>query len=109
MSGNPISKQSFRKTKTGGYADPRVKAWQEAVGYVARKFIEEPLKGNVGVKLFFFLETKRVVDLDNLSKGVLDGLKKIAFEDDRQVTELYLHKEVLKNHVGVHVVIEALP
>lgn len=109
VSGNPVPKQSFRKTKTGGYIDPRVKAWQDDVGYKAKEFIKEPLKGNVGVTLFFFLASKRVVDLDNLSKGVLDGLKKIAFEDDCQVTELHLHKEVLKNHIGVHVIIEEMP
>ena len=34
------------------------------------------------------------VDLDNLSKTVLDGLKKVAFEDDAQVSKLICQKHI---------------
>lgn len=103
VSGNPVPKQSFRKSKTGGYTDPRVKAWEQAVGYVAKEFVTEQFDGYVSVSLEFFLKDKRVVDLDNLSKAVLDGLKKIAFEDDSLVTGLVLSKEINKDNPGVWV------
>lgn len=35
---------------------------------------------------------KRVLDLDNCWKGVLDSLNKICFKDDSQITELSLIK-----------------
>ena len=31
-------------------------------------------------------------DVDNISKIVLDSLNKIAFDDDKQVTDLHIHK-----------------
>ena len=51
--------------------------------------------------MFFYLADNRVVDLDNLSKAVLDGLKGIAFGDDCMVTRLLLTKEVRKDNPGV--------
>ena len=101
VSGQPVPKQSFRKTTTGGYTDPKVTAWQDTVGYKAKEIIKAPLKGKVRVKMFFYLADNRVVDLDNLSKAVLDGLKGIAFGDDCMVTRLLLTKEVRKDNPGV--------
>jgi len=101
VSGQPVPKQSFRKTKTGGYTDPKVTAWEYTVGYKAKEIIKDPLKGNVSVKMFFYLADNRVVDLDNLSKAVLDGLKGIAFGDDCKVTRLLLTKSVCKDNPGV--------
>jgi len=101
VSGQPVPKQSFRKTKTGGYTDQKVTAWQDTVGYTAKEIIKDPLKGNVSVMMYFYLADNRVVDLDNLSKGVLDGLKGIAFGDDSKVTRLLLTKEVCKDNPGV--------
>jgi Holliday junction resolvase RusA-like endonuclease len=105
VSGNPVPKQSFRKTKTGGYIDPRVTAWEEAIGYKAKEIYKTPIRGNVSVTMHFLLATKRVVDLDNLSKAVLDGLKKIAFEDDSQVVDLHLYKTLDKDDPGVTIII----
>lgn len=97
VEGTPVAKQSFRKTKTGGYIDPRVKAWQDTVSWKAKEAVDgDPLTGTIEAELKFYLPTKRVVDLDNLSKAVLDGLKNIAFGDDSDVIRLMLTKEVSK-------------
>ena len=31
-------------------------------------------------------------DIDNIAKSILDGLNGIAYRDDNQITELYVHK-----------------
>lgn len=36
----------------------------------------------------------KTVDVDNLAKSVLDGLKGVAFDDDSQVTNLVINKHV---------------
>lgn len=105
VEGIPVPKQSFRKTRNGGYIDPRVKAWQEAVGWESKRYYPEPLTGNVSVELTFYLTTARRVDLDNLSKGTLDGMKGIVFDDDSQVVKLTLSKVVRKERPGVYVVV----
>lgn len=107
--GEPTPKQSFRAGgKNGGYADPRVKAWQDTVGWQAKE--SNPgfslLDVTLHVDLDFFLGNKRRVDLDNLSKGVLDGLKGVLFVDDSQVVELHLRKFIDARNCGVRIKIK---
>ena len=110
VKGDPVPKQSFRliekrSGKTHGYADPRVVSWQNAIGYEANLHCRELLTSHVSVRLEFYLSNRRVVDLDNLSKAVLDGLKGIAFKDDNQVIKLELSKQVDKENPGVRIFI----
>ncbi len=39
---------------------------------------------------YFYLENS--IDLDNLAKPICDALKKLVYEDDRQIVELHLRK-----------------
>jgi len=113
VTGDPVPKQSFRLVekrsgKTHGYADQRVTAWQNAIGYEAIQYFHELLTGKLKVKLRFYLSNNRVVDLDNLTKCVLDGLKGIAFKDDNQVFQMELSKSVDKDNPGVYIEIDRL-
>jgi Holliday junction resolvase RusA-like endonuclease len=96
--GEPRAKQSFRSTGGGhGYTPARIKAWQADVGWFALLKIREiegfePLTGDVDVKLIFYLDNRRRIDLDNLEKAVYDGLNKIVWLDDSQI----VHKDVGK-------------
>ncbi len=99
VSGEPCAKQSFRATLSGhGYTPARVKAWQDAVGWAGKQaMLEHDLQAAAGpmmVRLDFYLGDRRRVDLDNLSKAVLDGLNRICWEDDQQVTALTVVKHV---------------
>jgi len=116
VKGQPVPKQSFRATvetdaegkvkRRGGYTPAKVKHWASAVGYAAKEVIRQPIPGHVSVSLYFALVDNRVVDLDNLSKNVLDGLKGVAFGDDCKVTELYLKKCIDKQYPGVWITIK---
>lgn len=113
VEGEPVPKQSFRviekrSGKTHGYTDPKVTAWQNTITTISSLHIDAPLTGKVAVVLRFYLSNNRVVDLDNLSKGVLDGLKGVAFKDDNQVVKLALSKEVNKDRPGVLITVEEL-
>ena len=74
----------------GGYQPQRVTTWEHTVGWQAKEAMRErePITGHVAVRLVFVLKDNHVVDLDNLSKAVLDGLKGIAFGDDCNVVKL---------------------
>jgi Holliday junction resolvase RusA-like endonuclease len=111
VEGDPVPKQSFRVVekrsgKTHGYADPRVTAWQGAIGYKANQYCDKQLDGKLWARLEFYLSNNRIVDLDNLSKAVLDGMKGIVYKDDNQVYVLHLSKQVNKENPGVMVYID---
>lgn len=100
IEGNAVPKQSFKVGKGGGYTPERVKAWQQQVTAAAHNATidnpafepfmnDELLQANIA----FFLTHKRRVDVDNLSKAVLDGCNGILWKDDRQVVELHLTKK----------------
>jgi Holliday junction resolvase RusA-like endonuclease len=110
--GEPVPKQSFRIGKDGGYTDPRVKVWQDMVAasaMIAKNENQvEIIDGPVTVAIDFYLGNRRRIDLDNLSKAVLDGLKGVIFVDDQQVIGLYLRKFIKKNAAGLsgaHIII----
>lgn len=46
------------------------------------------------IKVSVFMDIKKPdMDVDNLAKAYMDGLNKIAWEDDRQVMRLYISKQ----------------
>jgi Holliday junction resolvase RusA-like endonuclease len=96
VDGVPVPKQSFRYSKTGGYTDPRVEAWQWAVTTAAKQSVRmgDLLTCKLGVRMIFYLPDHRRRDLDNLSKAVLDACNMIIWKDDTQVAYLELVKFV---------------
>lgn len=90
----PVPKQSFRFSKHGGYQPERVREWEAWVQAHALQAMggEGPSDGYFEVVLTFYRKSKRKVDLDNLSKGVLDALNGVCWHDDRQVFRLTLSK-----------------
>ena len=106
VSGCPRPKQSFRYSRHGGgYTPAIVKAWQNEVAWAAKQEMigDDMLTGELYVSMTFMLPDRRKRDLDNLSKGVLDAMNGIVFEDDRHVVELHLRKQYSKEYPGVRV------
>ncbi len=66
-----------------------------------------PLAGNISISFDFFRPAKRG-DLDNLLKVTIDSLKGLAYEDDKQIVELYAARHEGKTDPRVEVLIEAI-
>lgn len=105
--GTPPTKQNFdpghRKTE-------RVKAWEEAVGWAAKSALQEfplfeRLTGPVKVDLRFLLPDHKRRDLDNLAKPTLDGCNGILWDDDSQINDLSLVKNINKKTPGVNIIV----
>lgn len=114
VSGEPRPKQSFRAGKFGGYQPQAIKAWQLYVSMAAETAMREIGRYNkpfdtgvLSLQLIFLLGNNRRVDLDNLAKGVQDGMNKIVWGDDLQVVDLHLRKFVIadQNQTGVWVIV----
>lgn len=64
-------------------------AYEEQVSEVARRSFKTPLRErNLSVEVHHFYTSGHTVDLDNLLKCILDGLKRGAYEDDSQVVRV---------------------
>ena len=92
--GPPVSKARPRVVRGHTYTPEKTRRFERLVGMCARTAGARPIAGEVSVSISFYLPTKRRVDLDNLSKGVLDGLNKIAWADDSQVSTLFATRQL---------------
>lgn len=88
VAGPPVSQQTRRR--------PRLRRWIESVRAeaLARRQSELPSEGPVLIRLTYFYGDV-AVDLDNIAKPGLDGLKGLAYLDDDQVTDIVLGKRNL--------------
>src|SRR3989304_2546580 len=112
--GEPVPKQSFRFARGGGFTDPRVRDWQDLVRATALQSVGDNVDNDAylgpwGVRLEFHRKSARAVDLDNLSKAVLDALNGVVWKDDRQVVELRVRKLPSAPKDSPCVLIEAWP
>ena len=90
--GNPVPKQRPRLGRRNTtYTPQRTKNWEAEVGWICKQNNPGlvPLQGEVAVWMVFYRSTRHKCDLDNLVKGVNDGLNGIAFIDDTQVVEIH--------------------
>jgi hypothetical protein len=80
-------------------ANPRSRRrWRERVARAARERIREedaPTAQDVAVLIIYFYQGETTLDVDNIAKSLLDGLKGVLFRDDRQVSELVVRKSRL--------------
>lgn len=82
---------SFRSPDAGGY--------KTRVAQIARKVFPEPLTCGVRVSLDYFHRGNRRMDMDNVSKCVLDALNEVGYLDDRQVEAQSSREHDLRNIV----------
>ena len=80
-------------------ANPRSRRrWRERVARAARERLWEedgPTAHDVAVFIVYFYQGETTLDVDNIAKSLLDGLKGVIFRDDRQVSELVVRKSRL--------------
>lgn len=77
-------------------ANPRSRRrWRERVTRAARERLKEeggPTDRDLSVLVIYFYQGETTLDVDNIAKSLLDGLKGILFQDDQQVSELLVRK-----------------
>jgi hypothetical protein len=80
-------------------ANPRSRRrWRERVSRAAHERLQEeggPPNQDVAVVIIYFYQGETTLDVDNIAKSLLDGLKGVLFRDDQQVSELLVRKSRL--------------
>jgi Endodeoxyribonuclease RusA len=80
-------------------ANPRSRRrWRERVARAAGERIQEEgglTEADVSVLIIYFYQGETTLDVDNIAKSLLDGLKGVLFRDDQQVSELLIRKSRL--------------
>lgn len=94
IEGEPASKARARwggRPDRRPYTPEKTRAAENKVGWSFRQAVPgyQPSRTDLfGVVAVFFSEGNRRRDVDNMMKLVLDGLNKVAWQDDAQVTEI---------------------
>jgi hypothetical protein len=73
--------------------------WRERVSQAARERLEkegEPTDQDIAVLIIYFYQGETTLDVDNIAKSLLDGLKGVLFRDDQQVSEILTRKSRLR-------------
>ena len=97
--GRPRPKQRPRKGKHGNMYTPReTQEYERKVAWYALKAMQGKVKitGPVGVEIRLYFKGKRVADIDNCAKAIMDGMVGVIFNDDRQVRELRISRHGAK-------------
>ncbi len=90
IDGPPVSQQTRRREKR--------RNWIDEVQNAAKRYWptdELPSSSLIMVKITYFYEDISV-DVDNMSKPILDALKGLVFVDDDQVSDLLCRKRSLR-------------
>jgi hypothetical protein len=71
--------------------------WRDRVTQAARDRLREegapgPTDQDIAVLIIYFYQGETTLDVDNIAKSLLDGLKGVIFRNDRQVSELRVRK-----------------
>lgn len=109
VEGQPIPKARPRVSKGRAFTPKKSRHYATHVGWRARiAGVVCLLDGDVRLTLTFLRKGKRRADLDNLVKNVMDGLNGIAYDDDKQVTDLHASVVYGVDSPGVHIAIGAI-
>lgn len=96
--GEPVSKHRARFGNNGRVYSPQAsKEAQEWVAWHIKQknpYLLPDSTGLFGIRIIFYRSNNIRLDIDNLSKLVLDAITNLIWKDDRQLKELFARKEI---------------
>ena len=79
---------------------PKCKAFKKELAMLVKSFqresalLEGELKVEIHIYRKFKVTSKRYGDIDNLVKGILDAMTGVLWQDDKQISSLYVTKNL---------------
>lgn len=117
----PLAPLSWKRTNVVNgkrLTDAKMRSYQQSLRTYAMQAVAQTRRAGVmwsashpqHVELAFFMPTRRLVDIDNLAKNVLDACNGVLWADDALVTRLELVRAVdVERPRTVVLVTEMLP
>lgn len=109
LTGEPKSTQTCYKYRCAGrfvqgYMDAKCKTLKKSYQkQIMTQYTGTPLKTPLKAVLALWHGTKRLSDIDNFNKLVLDSLTGLVYEDDSQIIELAIRKRYDKANPRVEI------
>ncbi|OYE02752.1 RusA family crossover junction endodeoxyribonuclease [Nostoc sp. 'Peltigera membranacea cyanobiont' 232] len=98
VDGPPVSQQARKRGKGN-----RLQAWKNTVRQEAEKYWSSEQKtatGLVMLQITYFYDSDQM-DVDNIVKPIQDAIKGLAYEDDKQVSDLVVRKRNLSGNFRI--------
>ena len=89
----PGKPESFRSKKS--------KDFKTKISSIAKTVISKPIESGVEIYADYFYKRNRKMDMDNISKNILDALTGIAYKDDREVKSQKSRAHNLKKNLRI--------
>lgn len=101
----PSANKYWRHVGSRIIVSQEARLYKATVGKLAMLDRVEPLTGSVAVTIHIY-RARKIGDLDNFVKVLLDGMQGVLFIDDSQVVELHLFRHDDKQDPRVEVEVE---
>ncbi len=102
----PTLNETYRMGKGHYYKSKETKEWQEMVGWEIKRHYKSlhRLTGPLYVGLSLYLKRDR--DIDSSTKGTLDSLEGLVYENDKQIVHLNVKKctDKINPHMEIEIV-----
>ncbi|MEH1887236.1 RusA family crossover junction endodeoxyribonuclease [Nostoc sp.] len=98
VDGPPVSQQARKRGKGN-----RLQDWKKTVRQEAEKYWSSEQKtatGLVMLQITYFYDSDQM-DVDNIVKPIQDAIKGLAYEDDKQVSDLVVRKRNLSGNFRI--------
>ena len=104
----PVSlNQAYRKTRGGMMlSDKGRKFKDDCADFLREQFLEdEPLNYKIKIHIHVQLAS-RDMDVDNMTKLLIDSMKEIVFTDDKLIFDMRVTKELYMRRNEIHMKVE---
>ena len=105
LKGKPQSTNHiYKRTGSRIYMTSKAKELKESYQWQAKdQWDEDILDGNLGINIRLFFSDNRRRDWDNWHKISIDSLEGIVFEDDSQIQEAFIEKDIDRDNPRIEI------
>ena len=83
------------------FRSPSAKQYKHKIRQLADFIFKRPLKWAIEIKMDYFHNQNRRMDMDNIAKCIMDALSGVAYPDDKVVRLQKSMSHDLRNHIQI--------
>lgn len=105
LKGNPLSTNNiYRKTEYHVYMTEAGKSLKQSYFFqLKNQWKKKPLTGDIVLTVILYFGDRKIRDIDNYNKLLLDSCTGILWEDDKQIQEMHIYKKYDKENPRIEI------